>query len=864
MREWPWTGRGPELRRIRRELTRDPPGAVMVSGAGGVGKTRLAREAVSGLNVPVFWVGGTGSTQQIPLGAFAPWIDDAIVDPLRRITALLGTLSAAPAQVVVVDDVDHLDEQSLFVVHRLLAIPAVGLLITTRGDAAASTRTADLLRDGTIVDLELAPLGRADVSALMRWRLGAPIAVPLAQQLWTMTRGNPFFLVTVCDTNLDTGRMVLREGRWTADGPPELPGTLAGVLDARLRAVGDGVADVVNLVALAEPLELGVLSDLCAPTDVEAAETAGFIAIESIDAYGRGAVDTAHVTLTHPLYGEARMATVSRVRLNRLRTNLIQRLAADPAVDAQSRVQRGLLALDATRSLPQRAPLLLDGAEAALHLLHLPLARDLSAAAVEGSCGLPALILHAYTLSLSGLGTEAETLLSTTLADVDHEIDQDVRDTIGFIRAATQFWCLDDADGAREVIDASGVSLPVRQLWDCLIAAIAGCPADAMALADHSEPADPSKPLPTIFGIWGAIAALADTGRVTDMNEVAKSGYQIADTFPAAAYHRAELSYMHAFFCALCGDLDTIDGLTAELMTVTEDVGGIAVFWAWGVRGLAAVAHGDAADAAATLDATLDEMRSAQAAQFMRRPFEVERAQAAALAGDAETLTTLLADLPNPPTGALGYARTRISLLHAWSSAIGGSLSAAIDAAHRAAECARERGQRVNELLALHTAVRWGDTTGLDRLGELSELLTEVPRARSAATHVRALATHDGELLHAVAREYLGLGMADHAVDALAHAAIVFRNSGHTGKRLSAVEQMTARADACGLHTPATAAALDTVPFSPRQREIVTLARRGLSNQEIAQQLSLSTRTVEGHLYRAGLVLGSPVRPGHH
>jgi DNA-binding CsgD family transcriptional regulator len=41
------------------------------------------------------------------------------------------------------------------------------------------------------------------------------------------------------------------------------------------------------------------------------------------------------------------------------------------------------------------------------------------------------------------------------------------------------------------------------------------------------------------------------------------------------------------------------------------------------------------------------------------------------------------------------------------------------------------------------------------------------------------------------------------------------------------------------------------VPLTPREREIVTLISEGLSTREIADRLSLSVRTVEGHIYRA-------------
>ena len=41
------------------------------------------------------------------------------------------------------------------------------------------------------------------------------------------------------------------------------------------------------------------------------------------------------------------------------------------------------------------------------------------------------------------------------------------------------------------------------------------------------------------------------------------------------------------------------------------------------------------------------------------------------------------------------------------------------------------------------------------------------------------------------------------------------------------------------------------LPLSRREREIATLVRDGLSNKEIADTLTMSVRTVEGHILRA-------------
>ena len=55
---------------------------------------------------------------------------------------------------------------------------------------------------------------------------------------------------------------------------------------------------------------------------------------------------------------------------------------------------------------------------------------------------------------------------------------------------------------------------------------------------------------------------------------------------------------------------------------------------------------------------------------------------------------------------------------------------------------------------------------------------------------------------------------------------------------------------------PALAIAARPLPLTAREREITALAARGLSNKDIAERLTVSVRTVEGHLYRAVHKLG--------
>jgi DNA-binding CsgD family transcriptional regulator len=59
-------------------------------------------------------------------------------------------------------------------------------------------------------------------------------------------------------------------------------------------------------------------------------------------------------------------------------------------------------------------------------------------------------------------------------------------------------------------------------------------------------------------------------------------------------------------------------------------------------------------------------------------------------------------------------------------------------------------------------------------------------------------------------------------------------------------------AEQCGgAITPALRQASEPLPLTDREREVVLLLRQGLSNRDIAARLTVSIRTVEGHIYKA-------------
>ncbi len=74
---------------------------------------------------------------------------------------------------------------------------------------------------------------------------------------------------------------------------------------------------------------------------------------------------------------------------------------------------------------------------------------------------------------------------------------------------------------------------------------------------------------------------------------------------------------------------------------------------------------------------------------------------------------------------------------------------------------------------------------------------------------------------------------------------------------MTAASRAGALASKCGGATsPAIIGARIVLPFTRREHEIAMLVAQGLTNREIADEVSLSLRTIEGHIYRASCKAG--------
>lgn len=301
----PLVGRTVELQRVRDHLSRAPgtPGRLLLlQGEAGIGKSRLAREAVraperfgaaasgtllwghcyeeaaglpfapfveaithllprldvNGLNLAAPWLAAMG--QLVPdLTALRPDLHlpphlDPDEQKRRQFEGVARFLGALPGPAtLVLEDLHWADEATLHLLAYLVRHAAMGdlALLATARSIDTSTPFNHLLRqlerEGRLSRLELEGLSLTAVASLVAAVTGRPKPA-LAERLHTETRGNPLFAVE-CLRHLLASGCLDPQAQELADGLP-MPGTVQTVIRSHLDRLAPQARELLATAAI--------------------------------------------------------------------------------------------------------------------------------------------------------------------------------------------------------------------------------------------------------------------------------------------------------------------------------------------------------------------------------------------------------------------------------------------------------------------------------------------------------------------------------------------------------------------------------------------------------------------------------------
>src|ERR1700733_6884939 len=357
---WPIVGRERELDAIA--VARATPGChgVVVMADAGVGKSRLAREAQAAAERDgafTTWVQGTRSAAALPLGAVAELVPDQsrsddLVSLLRGCGEELSARAAGRPVVLGVDDAQLLDPVSAALVLHLATSASAFILATVRAGEPCPDAIVSLWKDDAARRLELHALGDEEVRALVETALADPVEEAALRWVTDVSRGNALYVRELVRGAVDDGALVHGDGFWRMDGRPATNASLVDLVSRRMAGLNAGEREVVELLALGEPLTLAEVGALSSEETLIAVEADGLVALSH-----------GGVRLSHPLYGEAVRVALPPLRARRLRLRLVQALRSRGALGPDDALRVARLLLDAEESLP--ADLALDAARAA-------------------------------------------------------------------------------------------------------------------------------------------------------------------------------------------------------------------------------------------------------------------------------------------------------------------------------------------------------------------------------------------------------------------------------------------------------------------------------------------------------------------
>ncbi|WP_417216948.1 response regulator transcription factor [Arthrobacter sp.] len=208
--------RSAEYQELVKILTSSSPGGAVIIGGAGMGKTTMVESVLARPDVPepVMRLHCSPTLADIPYGPLSPYLSalDRTDDPvkvLRELQVIIGAAHTGAARpVIVVEDAPFLDAESCFALSMLVENAAVKLVALGSGRVEGESTLFSLTEAGLLTTLVMRPLDVRGVVELSRNLLEGQLSRGTAEVVHSLTGGNPSFVTEFVRSSLAQGILI--------------------------------------------------------------------------------------------------------------------------------------------------------------------------------------------------------------------------------------------------------------------------------------------------------------------------------------------------------------------------------------------------------------------------------------------------------------------------------------------------------------------------------------------------------------------------------------------------------------------------------------------------------------------------------